>query len=258
VKVSPDGAVSYSAWPVSQAENLIVDGDAIYFTYGSSTSGLSLVAMKVSVDGDVAWATGINAANDDLTVMRGIALDATGHLWVVQYSFQDVGGDSYSDGIVFRFDDHGRYIFGGAISDGLFGVAADPGGGVVTVGMGGFESTTLLVNPLQPQRAGGWDAFVARFAFPATTGALPVISEVRSVPRRSAPGRFRYVVKGANFQPGALVFFGDGKIPFPLRVKSDSKIAGGSSDFPITPGIAVTVVNPDGGSATTVYAPQAD
>ena len=71
-------------------------------------------------------------------------------------------------------------------------------------------------------------------------------------------GPFRLRVQGSGFDPAARVYIGTSTVPWPsVTVESDTRLTvsgtGLKDRFPVGVAVAVTVVNPDGRSATKTF-----
>lgn len=87
--------------------------------------------------------------------------------------------------------------------------------------------------------------------------AAPVIT---SIVKLTAPGKpFRVKINGENFQPGAQVFIGTDRIPWPnVRFKNSTMLVvkkGGAlkARFPKGVAVPIRVLNPDGGEDTATF-----
>ncbi len=110
------------------------------------------------------------------------------------------------------------------------------------------------VRPIQTGIRGARDLYVARFDLPVHPGPAPTITSVRRVPIPSTIN-FKIEIDGSGFHPGARVFVDDELRPtFGSKVKSPTlirKLPDLLRDGPRQ----ITVVNPDGASATVLASP---
>jgi hypothetical protein len=110
------------------------------------------------------------------------------------------------------------------------------------------------VRPIQTGIRGARDLYVARFDLPVHPGPAPTITSIRRIPV-PATIYFQIEIDGTGFHPGARVFVDDELRPtYGTRVKSSvliKKVPDLLRDGPRQ----ITVVNPDGASATILASP---
>ncbi len=110
------------------------------------------------------------------------------------------------------------------------------------------------VRPIQTGIRGARDLYVARFDLPVHPGPAPTIASVRRVPI-PATVSFKLEIDGSGFHPGARVFVDDELLPtYGAKVKSSTLIKN-LPDLLRNGPRQITVVNPDGASATILASP---
>jgi hypothetical protein len=110
------------------------------------------------------------------------------------------------------------------------------------------------VRPIQTGIRGARDLYVARFDLPVHPGPAPMITSVRRVPIPSTI-HFKSEIDGSGFHPSARVFVDDELTPtYGAKVKSSTLIRR-LPDLLRDGPRRITVVNPDGASATTLANP---
>ncbi len=120
VKASLDGSV----YVVGQTDGALAGK--------SNSGGIDAFIRAYNSNGDEKWTVQFGTANDD--VVRSVAVDSDGGIYVVGYTTGDLGGTSAGgkDGIIRKFDSTGAVLwtrqFGSSGDDDAFSVAADSGG----------------------------------------------------------------------------------------------------------------------------------
>ena len=110
------------------------------------------------------------------------------------------------------------------------------------------------VRPIQTGIRGARDVYVARFDLPVHQGPAPTITSVRRVPIPSTIN-FKIEIDGSGFHPAARVFVDDALTrTYGAKVKSSTLIKN-LPDLLRDGPRQITVVNPDGASATILASP---
>lgn len=182
--------------------------------------------------------------------LADLEVDSAGNLYLAD--FEDGSTENYY-GAVRRIDAKGRFTFERQITDALVGLSLSPSREVGVAGNSFLGTPTFKA--LVPDRGTFRSAFAAQLKFPAEVGTLPTIDRIERRPKPANPNKYRIVISGSGFQPGALVFVGDAKRPDPTYVvKSATRIVSKIAFPADSPPVALTIVNPDGGEVTGTYA----
>ncbi len=156
---------------IDRATGLAVDaqGDAYVSGYtnnrmppGDSIGAGDAVLAKVGGDGTLVWLRQFGTTGSDYA--RGVALDATGNVFVAGDTNGTLEGAVYGggdgDAFIAKYDASGDLVwqrqFGSAGDDRLNGIAVDPSGNVLVTGV------TTGALPTNRSR-GGKDAFLAKY-----------------------------------------------------------------------------------------------
>lgn len=181
--------------------------------------------------------------------LADLAVDSDANVYLAD--FEDGDTENYYSPLR-RVDARGRLVFEAPVTDKVVGLSLSSSRRVGVVGEAYFEWPTM--NALVANRGEFRDGFVAQFAFPTETGAPPTVTSVERRPKKANPNRFRIVVRGTSFRPGAVVFLGDATTPAAgWTVKSDTKLVLNGELSTENGPVALTIVNPDGGEVTATY-----
>jgi hypothetical protein len=126
---------------------------------GVSAGGLDAFVRKFDANGEVLWTRQFGSSADDGAA--GVALDPTGHVYVVGWTAGDLWGSSAGglDAFVRKFDAAGEVLwtrqFGTAAADQGIGIAVDADGHVLMTG--------ITTGGLVGANAGDLDVFVRKY-----------------------------------------------------------------------------------------------
>jgi hypothetical protein len=227
--------------PIVVSYRFLPEG-AIGFTVGEYDPALPLV-----IDPTLVYKTAFGGSSNDLN--RAIAVDAQGNAYVagvtasldfpVVNPFQGSNAGS-NDGYIAKLSADGTTILyatylGGTSFDVIYGIALDGAGNIYVAGLTG-SSDFPTRNPIQPQNAGGGDAFVAKLN---PSGSNLVYSTYLGGPQTEGITEHAtgIAVDGVG---NAYVTGVTASTDFPTRNAIQPAFGGGEEDF------FITKVNPAG------------
>ncbi len=266
----------------AQAPHLAVDATGAVYVGGAEyppaePSGSIAVLSKIDPTGRsiVASNAFMPAAPERSDFITDVAVDRFGHVYVVgrttSASFPTVDGlrpfqnpddgTTSDEGFVAKLTGADLQIrfatfLGGKSSDSPTAVAVDEKENVFVVGTT-YSTDFPLVSPRQasiPNQA--WSHGFVTAISTRTSIPPPVIRGV--VELNAGTTRYKLLIEGENFQPGAAVFVGDDVVPWErARLKPRGIVLGPSraikERFPGGEPVLIRVVNPDGGIATVSF-----
>ncbi len=227
------------------------DGSAVrYSTYLGGSIADELLSVTTTAGGDVI-AVGLTRS-PDLDVVDPIQQGCSGC----------VAPGFFADALIVRINEGGTLTFAsylGAIAEeSATSVAVDAEGSVAVAGYtfsAGFPVTAGSFGALCPCPPGSAEnGFVTTFVPEDINTIPPVISQVAGLKRP-----YRMTIMGAGFANGVLVYIGADPTPWPITTVGGPtliSLGGGKSlkaRFPKRVAVAIRVVNPDGGEATTMF-----
>jgi hypothetical protein len=215
-RLLPEGEVGLSVGAYDPARPLVIDPTLVYSeSIGGSVNDLNR-AIAVDAQGNAIIA-GVTASPD----------------YPLVAPFQDTL-HGFNDGYITKLSADGSTVLystylGGSSSDVIYGIALDGGGNIYVAGM--TASTDFPTrNPIQPQNAGGGDAFVAKLN---SSGSDLVYSTYLGGPQTEGITEHAtsIAVDGAG---NAYVAGVTASLSFPTRNAIQPAFGGGQSDFFVT------------------------